>query len=103
MALKNGTFPRIPVVNFQLFVFLLQQIQFADDMQEFTKFPTKTGRRSLSRSISQSSTDSYSSGRWRTYVHTDLPSQFQSLNLVLCPLYCTYLESESSSRLCAES
>ncbi|NWT59336.1 SAHH2 protein, partial [Erythrocercus mccallii] len=38
-----------------------QQIQFADDMQEFTKFPTKTGRRSLSRSISQSSTDSYSS------------------------------------------
>lgn len=63
MALKNGTFHRIPVVNFQLFVFLLQQIQFADDMQEFTKFPTKTGRRSLSRSISQSSTDSYSSGR----------------------------------------
>jgi len=40
-----------------------QQIQFADDMQEFSKFPTKTGRRSLSRSISQSSTDSYSSGR----------------------------------------
>lgn len=38
-----------------------KQIQFADDMQEFTKFPTKTGRRSLSRSISQSSTDSYSS------------------------------------------
>uniref|UniRef100_G3UTV5 Adenosylhomocysteinase like 1 n=2 Tax=Meleagris gallopavo TaxID=9103 RepID=G3UTV5_MELGA len=38
-----------------------EQIQFADDMQEFTKFPTKTGRRSLSRSISQSSTDSYSS------------------------------------------
>ncbi|KFP05142.1 Putative adenosylhomocysteinase 2, partial [Calypte anna] len=37
------------------------QIQFADDMLEFTKFPTKTGRRSLSRSISQSSTDSYSS------------------------------------------
>ncbi|KAJ7397400.1 putative adenosylhomocysteinase 3 [Pitangus sulphuratus] len=40
---------------------LSPQIQFADDMQEFTKFPTKTGRRSLSRSISQSSTDSYSS------------------------------------------
>ncbi|KAI1230900.1 hypothetical protein IHE44_0008332 [Lamprotornis superbus] len=39
----------------------MEQIQFADDMQEFTKFPTKTGRRSLSRSISQSSTDSYSS------------------------------------------
>uniref|UniRef100_A0A3B4ZFH3 Adenosylhomocysteinase like 1 n=1 Tax=Stegastes partitus TaxID=144197 RepID=A0A3B4ZFH3_9TELE len=29
--------------------------------QEFTKYPTKAGRRSLSRSISQSSTDSYSS------------------------------------------
>lgn len=38
-----------------------KKIQFADDMQEFSKFPTKTGRRSLSRSISQSSTDSYSS------------------------------------------
>lgn len=46
-----------------LFLCISQQIQFADDMQEFTKFPTKTGRRSLSRSISQSSTDSYSSGR----------------------------------------
>uniref|UniRef100_A0A8C0AZW1 Adenosylhomocysteinase like 1 n=1 Tax=Buteo japonicus TaxID=224669 RepID=A0A8C0AZW1_9AVES len=44
-----------------LFLCTSQQIQFADDMQEFTKFPTKTGRRSLSRSISQSSTDSYSS------------------------------------------
>uniref|UniRef100_A0A803VVY3 Adenosylhomocysteinase like 1 n=1 Tax=Ficedula albicollis TaxID=59894 RepID=A0A803VVY3_FICAL len=49
-------------VNFFFTFFLCwQQIQFADDMQEFTKFPTKTGRRSLSRSISQSSTDSYSS------------------------------------------
>lgn len=40
------------------------QIQFAnaEDKQEFTKYPTKAGRRSLSRSISQSSTDSYSSG-----------------------------------------
>lgn len=40
------------------------QIQFAnaEDKQEFSKFPTKAGRRSLSRSISQSSTDSYSSG-----------------------------------------
>lgn len=37
-------------------------------MQEFTKFPTKTGRRSLSRSISQSSTDSYSSGRCQLLV-----------------------------------
>ncbi|KAF5927607.1 hypothetical protein HPG69_000510 [Diceros bicornis minor] len=37
------------------------QIQFADQKQEFNKRPTKLGRRSLSRSISQSSTDSYSS------------------------------------------
>lgn len=39
-----------------------QQIQFADQKQEFNKRPSKIGRRSLSRSISQSSTDSYSSG-----------------------------------------
>lgn len=97
MAFKNGTFHRILVVSFQLFVFFLQQIQFADDMQEFTKFPTKTGRRSLSRSISQSSTDSYSSGRYKLRVHSDLSSQFQSLKLVLYPLLFTYLESESSS------
>uniref|UniRef100_A0A8C5NT22 Adenosylhomocysteinase n=1 Tax=Junco hyemalis TaxID=40217 RepID=A0A8C5NT22_JUNHY len=38
------------------------QIQFADQKQEFNKRPSKIGRRSLSRSISQSSTDSYSSG-----------------------------------------
>uniref|UniRef100_F6SIF5 S-adenosyl-L-homocysteine hydrolase NAD binding domain-containing protein n=1 Tax=Monodelphis domestica TaxID=13616 RepID=F6SIF5_MONDO len=37
------------------------QIQFADQKQEFNKRPTKIGLRSLSRSISQSSTDSYSS------------------------------------------
>ncbi|KPP68583.1 hypothetical protein Z043_112721, partial [Scleropages formosus] len=42
---------------------LPQQIQFvtSEEKQEFSKFPTKAGRRSLSRSISQSSTDSYSS------------------------------------------
>eukprot|EP00064_Thunnus_orientalis_P004898 superscaffoldBa00000464_g4911 len=40
---------------------LNQQIQFADQKQEFNKRPSKIGRRSLSRSISQSSTDSYSS------------------------------------------
>lgn len=40
-----------------------QQIQFADQKQEFNKRPSKIGRRSLSRSISQSSTDSYSSGK----------------------------------------
>ncbi|XP_062348397.1 adenosylhomocysteinase 3 isoform X5 [Cinclus cinclus] len=39
-----------------------KQIQFADQKQEFNKRPSKIGRRSLSRSISQSSTDSYSSG-----------------------------------------
>ncbi|KAI3371429.1 hypothetical protein L3Q82_024030 [Scortum barcoo] len=37
------------------------QIQFTDQKQEFNKRPTKTGRRSLSHSTSQSSTDSYSS------------------------------------------
>uniref|UniRef100_A0A8C0F4B6 Adenosylhomocysteinase like 2 n=1 Tax=Bubo bubo TaxID=30461 RepID=A0A8C0F4B6_BUBBB len=40
---------------------MLPGIQFADQKQEFNKRPTKIGRRSLSRSISQSSTDSYSS------------------------------------------
>ncbi|KAG1952778.1 adenosylhomocysteinase like 2b [Pimephales promelas] len=39
----------------------MKKIQFADQKQEFNKRPTKIGRRSLSRSISQSSTDSYSS------------------------------------------
>uniref|UniRef100_A0A8C7DMU5 Putative adenosylhomocysteinase 3 n=3 Tax=Oncorhynchus kisutch TaxID=8019 RepID=A0A8C7DMU5_ONCKI len=39
----------------------LKKIQFADQKQEFNKRPTKIGRRSLSRSISQSSTDSYGS------------------------------------------
>uniref|UniRef100_A0AAY5L1M0 S-adenosyl-L-homocysteine hydrolase NAD binding domain-containing protein n=1 Tax=Esox lucius TaxID=8010 RepID=A0AAY5L1M0_ESOLU len=43
------------------FLSLCRQIQFADQKQEFNKRPTKIGRRSLSRSISQSSTDSYSS------------------------------------------
>ncbi|XP_010755352.3 S-adenosylhomocysteine hydrolase-like protein 1 isoform X2 [Larimichthys crocea] len=37
------------------------QIQLTDQKQEFNKHPTKTGRRSLSHSISQSSTDSHSS------------------------------------------
>uniref|UniRef100_A0A8C5JQR7 Adenosylhomocysteinase n=1 Tax=Junco hyemalis TaxID=40217 RepID=A0A8C5JQR7_JUNHY len=40
----------------------VKKIQFADQKQEFNKRPSKIGRRSLSRSISQSSTDSYSSG-----------------------------------------
>ncbi|XP_069018584.1 S-adenosylhomocysteine hydrolase-like protein 1 isoform X2 [Embiotoca jacksoni] len=35
--------------------------QFTEQKQEFNKRPTKTGHRSLSQSISQSSTDSYSS------------------------------------------
>ena len=49
---------------------LLQQIQFVEDKQEFSRFPTKAGRRSLSRSISQSSTDSYSSGTIHTQAHS---------------------------------
>uniref|UniRef100_A0A671TBN6 Putative adenosylhomocysteinase 3 n=1 Tax=Sinocyclocheilus anshuiensis TaxID=1608454 RepID=A0A671TBN6_9TELE len=39
----------------------MKKIQFADQKQEFNKRPTKISRRSLSRSISQSSTDSYGS------------------------------------------
>lgn len=50
-------------------LFVLQQIQFVEEKQEFSRFPTKTGRRSLSRSISQSSTDSYSSGKSSLYAH----------------------------------
>uniref|UniRef100_A0A8C5EDX8 Adenosylhomocysteinase n=1 Tax=Gouania willdenowi TaxID=441366 RepID=A0A8C5EDX8_GOUWI len=38
------------------------QIQFNEEKPEFNKLPTKTGHRSLTRSISQSSTDSLSSG-----------------------------------------
>uniref|UniRef100_A0A4W5KE68 S-adenosyl-L-homocysteine hydrolase NAD binding domain-containing protein n=1 Tax=Hucho hucho TaxID=62062 RepID=A0A4W5KE68_9TELE len=38
-----------------------RQIQFADQKQEFNKRLNKTGRHSLSRSLSHSSTDSYSS------------------------------------------
>lgn len=55
--------PTQPLILVLHFVDLFQ-IQFAnaEDKQEFSKFPTKAGRRSLSRSISQSSTDSYSSG-----------------------------------------
>lgn len=58
-----------------------QQIQFADQKQEFNKRPSKIGRRSLSRSISQSSTDSYSSGK-------------RALNIMhdsLVPICCTAL------------
>uniref|UniRef100_UPI00358E32B9 S-adenosylhomocysteine hydrolase-like protein 1 isoform X1 n=1 Tax=Myxine glutinosa TaxID=7769 RepID=UPI00358E32B9 len=40
---------------------LRKQIQFADQQFEFQRRPTIKGHRSLSRSISQSSTDSYSS------------------------------------------
>ncbi|NXY11466.1 SAHH3 Adenosylhomocysteinase, partial [Pteruthius melanotis] len=49
------------------------QIQFADQKQEFNKRPTKIGRRSLSRSISQSSTDSYSSAASYTDSSDDEP------------------------------
>ena len=48
-----------------------QQIQFADQKQEFNKRPSKIGRRSLSRSISQSSTDSYSSGKHTSTLSPD--------------------------------
>lgn len=59
------------------------QIQFAntEDKQEFSKYPTKAGRRSLSRSISQSSTDSYSSGT------AHLKVSFHSHEMLKHPLY----------------
>lgn len=66
-------------------------------MQEFTKFPTKTGRRSLSRSISQSSTDSYSSGKCELHVLSNPSSLLQRLKLLLYPVFSTYLESENTS------
>lgn len=65
-------------------------------MQEFSKFPTKTGRRSLSRSISQSSTDSYSSGKRGLHVLSDLSALFHSRKPVLSP-GLTYLESANAS------
>uniref|UniRef100_A0A671XX86 S-adenosyl-L-homocysteine hydrolase NAD binding domain-containing protein n=1 Tax=Sparus aurata TaxID=8175 RepID=A0A671XX86_SPAAU len=58
-ATKTTTF--LCPTNFILSFLAPQQIQLTDQKQEFNKRPTKTGRRSLSHSISQSSTDSYSS------------------------------------------
>uniref|UniRef100_A0A8C7JJJ1 Adenosylhomocysteinase-like 1 n=1 Tax=Oncorhynchus kisutch TaxID=8019 RepID=A0A8C7JJJ1_ONCKI len=55
--LQSAAFTAVPTLK------PIKKIQFAnaEDKQEFQKYPTKAGRRSLSRSISQSSTDSYSS------------------------------------------
>ncbi|CDQ86359.1 unnamed protein product [Oncorhynchus mykiss] len=53
--LQSAAFTAVPTLK------SVKKIQFAEDKQEFQKYPTKAGRRSLSRSISQSSTDSYSS------------------------------------------
>lgn len=64
---------------------LLQQIQFVEDKQEFSRFPTKAGRRSLSRSISQSSTDSYSSGTIPTQTRTQLCMDCLTLSCWLFP------------------
>uniref|UniRef100_A0A8C9UCN2 Adenosylhomocysteinase like 2 n=1 Tax=Serinus canaria TaxID=9135 RepID=A0A8C9UCN2_SERCA len=64
---KNQENSQLWVLGIDLLCFLQKtpdcfpQIQFADQKQEFNKRPSKIGRRSLSRSISQSSTDSYSS------------------------------------------
>lgn len=58
-----GAFLLLTLYFVFLCLFLVsQQIQLTDQKQEFNKHPTKTGRRSLSHSISQSSTDSHSSG-----------------------------------------
>ncbi|MCJ8734936.1 hypothetical protein PDJAM_G00241130 [Pangasius djambal] len=74
---------------------LKKQIQFAnqEDKQEFSKFPTKTGRRSLSRSISQSSTDSYSSAASYTDSSDDETS----------PREKTQVNSKGSSDFCVKN
>ncbi|KAK1801414.1 hypothetical protein P4O66_023089 [Electrophorus voltai] len=73
----------------------LQQLQFAsqEEKQEFSKFPTKTGRRSLSRSISQSSTDSYSSAASYTDSSDDETS----------PREKTQVNSKGSSDFCVKN
>uniref|UniRef100_A0A8C1KPN3 Adenosylhomocysteinase-like 1 n=1 Tax=Cyprinus carpio TaxID=7962 RepID=A0A8C1KPN3_CYPCA len=73
----------------------MKKIQFAnqEEKQEFSKFPTKTGRRSLSRSISQSSTDSYSSAASYTDSSDDETS----------PREKTQVNSKGSSDFCVKN
>uniref|UniRef100_A0A8C7ZTL4 Adenosylhomocysteinase-like 1 n=1 Tax=Oryzias sinensis TaxID=183150 RepID=A0A8C7ZTL4_9TELE len=73
----------------------VKKIQFAnaEDKQEFSKFPTKAGRRSLSRSISQSSTDSYSSAASYTDSSDDETS----------PRDKTQVNSHGSSEFCVKN
>uniref|UniRef100_A0A8C5E9E4 S-adenosylhomocysteine hydrolase-like protein 1 n=1 Tax=Gouania willdenowi TaxID=441366 RepID=A0A8C5E9E4_GOUWI len=70
-----------------------KQIQFVEDKQEFSRFPTKAGRRSLSRSISQSSTDSYSSAASCTDSSDDETS----------PRDKTQTNSKSSTDFCVKN
>uniref|UniRef100_A0A8C6NMH8 Adenosylhomocysteinase like 1 n=1 Tax=Nothobranchius furzeri TaxID=105023 RepID=A0A8C6NMH8_NOTFU len=63
------------------------------EKQEFSRFPTKTGRRSLSRSISQSSTDSYSSAASYTDSSDDETS----------PRDKSQLNSKGSSDFCVKN
>ncbi|KAF6736504.1 putative adenosylhomocysteinase 3 [Oryzias melastigma] len=70
-----------------------KQIQFVEEKQEFSRFPTKTGRRSLSRSISQSSTDSYSSAASYTDSSDDETS----------PRDKTQINSKGSSDFCVKN
>uniref|UniRef100_A0A4W5RMW2 Adenosylhomocysteinase like 1 n=1 Tax=Hucho hucho TaxID=62062 RepID=A0A4W5RMW2_9TELE len=70
-----------------------KQIQFVEDKQEFSRFPTKTGRRSLSRSISQSSTDSYGSAASYTDSSDDETS----------PRDKTQLNSKGTSDFCVKN
>ncbi|KAG9331399.1 hypothetical protein JZ751_019302, partial [Albula glossodonta] len=73
----------------------VKKIQFAnpEEKQEFSKYPTKAGRRSLSRSISQSSTDSYSSAASYTDSSDDETS----------PRDKTQLNSRGSSDFCVKN
>nr|XP_008511335.1 PREDICTED: putative adenosylhomocysteinase 3 [Equus przewalskii] len=72
-------------------------IQFADQKQEFNKRPTKIGRRSLSRSISQSSTDSYSSGSIKIIMALEKDLKFQDILNKTGPGKGSYLKGVSFS------
>ena len=78
-----------------------KQIQFADQKQEFNKRPSKIGRRSLSRSISQSSTDSYSSGEHTPYLFITLNSPLYIRHLVGYDLFPLHLMHQRYRKCCS--
>ncbi|KAI4887446.1 hypothetical protein NFI96_017438 [Prochilodus magdalenae] len=70
-----------------------KQIQFSEDNQEFSRFPTKAVRRSVSRTISQSSTDSFSSAA----SYTDSSDDDES------PRDRVQINSEGNSDFCVKN